>query len=390
MLSACAQAQLGRFVMVAPGMAASVDQPLGLLDADGLEDPRVAGHSSIQFDLQPSQLLPQLLQGSLIATTISAASGCFQLVAMPTPQCSPSGMASALRCRMHGWHVGLAVSVADYEAAEEDEHRGLSDSDEDSGTSHSVSILGIASMATTSSGMDSSSGSGSSSHDFGAPPSPPLGVPDAETAVVLKVWSPQAANGPCLYQFELSCGEREYVGLSHSVVIIWYILISVHFNLLAYLAWPLYVRCLSGLTPTRCQSRLLCLLQSFITGSILSETVPVLVFPDEHREAALELCQLQQKVQAPGGNAQLLVPPSQAANIVCLVATVLRYVHLHQQCPHPEAARTAAAVGADFTVAAAAASGAAAADFAEAYPPSAAARVAALARHQVLLAVRAK
>ena len=115
----------------------------------------------------------------------------------------------------------------------------------------------------------------------------------------------------------------------------------------------------------------------------------MLVLPDEHREAALELCQLQQPEETSGSEGTVdadeqqqqqeerrrRIPPSQAADVVGLVATVLRYIHLHQRSKAELAMGAAAADAAVFE---------------EAYPPPALARVAALARHLVVLAVRAK
>ena len=189
------QAQMGSFTAVSPSSSAE----------SALQQDQLGAANQ-----QPA-LLPKLMQGGVLATTVSAASGHFRLVAVPTAQYGGLGLATALRCRAHGIHVGLAVSYvggAD-ELAHTDEAQeqggGLSDSDDSSGTSRSVSNLGVtASTATSSSGSSCSSA---------APPMPFPDALDVEAEVALKVWAPQAAlqqakDGPCLYQFELSLGEE--------------------------------------------------------------------------------------------------------------------------------------------------------------------------------------
>ena len=92
----------------------------------------------------------------------------------------------------------------------------------------------------------------------------------------------------------------------------------------------------------------------------------MLVLPDEHAQAAVELCQLQQQ---PGGDAPVPVPATTAASVVRLVGVVLRYLRLRTEAeaagPGSRAALT----------------------FATAYVPLATARVVLLARRLLSLAV---
>lgn len=158
------QAQLGQ--LVALGTAASAAGTSG-------DVPLPCIH------MGTSQLLPRLTLAGPVATTASCASGTFHLAATTAPTDAahfPAGLASALRCRCHGKHVGLAVSV----------------------------LCGRRGSCSASE-HDSDGGDGVSE---ALPLSPACQLAQEQGMSVLEAWAPDAASaeGWGLYEFEISSG----------------------------------------------------------------------------------------------------------------------------------------------------------------------------------------